>query len=110
MQYEVLRENAAGLQMPESYFERLWQAEQYAIDLAHDGADGGYTGRAIVCNEYDEVEISVRARKPLTLIHNYRIGDLPLAMWNGREFDYYKARYSKYPNRAFLSGAKPCKQ
>ena len=104
MQYEILRESANGLEMPEGYSDAIAYATDYAIDLAHERAEGGYTGRAVVRNGYDEAVVYVRVRGPLTLIYTYHDGsDLPIATWNGRNFSYYDARYSSVRrNREFL--------
>jgi hypothetical protein len=99
--YEVLRETASGLEMPEGYCELIWQAEEFAIDLAHDGAEGGYTGRSVVRNGYDEAVITVKVRGPLTLIWGPERGaDLPSALWEGKSFDYYMVRYSAFGSSA----------
>lgn len=107
MQYEILAENAAGGEFPRAYAERFYGAEEIAIDLAHELAEDGRTGRTVVRNGYDEAVINVRVRGPLTLVYEHRSGDLPVAYWNGTEFDYFEAHARHYGgrscNRQFLT-------
>jgi hypothetical protein len=73
--YEVLIDDVkTGQENPERVYEDLFPAEEAAMDIAAEIADGGYTGRTTVRNRHNEAIFTVQVRAGLMRVADEGLG------------------------------------